>query len=78
MPAAYDKSNDDNNHHNNLSELDKKKWLVARIERVLETVIRTESERTKNKSEADLIALMLASILKQSMHYICANQEQND
>lgn len=41
MPAAYDKSNDDNkNHHNNLSELDKKKWLVARIERVLETVIK--------------------------------------
>jgi hypothetical protein len=41
VPAAYDKSNDDNNnHHNNLSELDKKKWLVARIERVLETVIK--------------------------------------
>jgi hypothetical protein len=41
VPAAYDKSNDDNNnHHNNLSELDKKKWLAARIERVLETVIK--------------------------------------
>lgn len=64
MPKGYDKNktnsidydNKNSSINNNISEVDAKKWYIHRTEKTLEAVIKNlESERTQNKSEADLI-----------------------